>query len=40
MGLPLPRSARVAVDYTLVKKDPRMVQQLKETVEIKAQRGR
>lgn len=40
MGLPLPRSARVAVDYQILKKDPRMVQQLKEIVEIKAQRGR
>lgn len=25
LGLPLPRSARVVVDYALVKKDPRMV---------------
>ena len=39
MGLPLPRSARVKVDYDLVQKDPKISQQLKELVHFKDLKG-
>jgi hypothetical protein len=40
IGLPLPRSARVKVDYDLVQKDPQMTKQLQEVVHYKDVRGR
>ena len=40
IGLPLPRSARVKVDYDLVQKDPKMTEQLQEVVHYKDMRGR
>ena len=39
IGLPIPRSARVKVDYELVKKDPAISAQLKEIIQFKEQRG-
>lgn len=39
MGLPIPRSARVKVDYDLVKRDPKISLQLKEIIDTKKQRG-
>jgi len=39
MGLPLPRSARVKVDYDLVEKDPKITEQLKEIVKLKDLKG-
>jgi hypothetical protein len=35
MGLPIPRSARVKVDYDLVKRDPKISLQLKEIIDTK-----
>lgn len=40
VGLPLPRSARVKVDYELVQKDPKITEQLKEIIEFKEKRGK
>ena len=39
MGLPLPRSARVKVDYNIVMKDPKMSTQIKETIHNKNLKG-
>lgn len=39
IGLPLPRSARVKVDYDLINKDPAISAQLKEIIQLKQQRG-
>ena len=35
IGLPLPRSARVKVDYDLINKDPAISAQLKEIIDLK-----
>ena len=40
MGLPLPRSARVKVEYDLVQKDPKISEQLKEIVKYKDTLGK
>lgn len=40
VGLPLPRSARVKVDYDLVQKDPKITEQLKEIIEFKEKKGK
>ena len=37
--MPLPRSARIKVEYGLVQKDPMIKEQLKEIVHFKDQRG-
>ena len=39
MGLPLPRSARVKVDYELVQKDPKISEQLRAIVDFKDVKG-
>lgn len=40
VGLPLPRSARVKVDYDLVQKDPKITEQLKQVVNFKDFKGK
>ena len=40
LGLPLPRSARVKVEYGLVQKDPRISEQLREIIHFKEMRGK
>jgi len=40
VGLPLPRSARVKVDYELVNRDPKISEQLKQIVNFKDQKGK
>jgi len=39
IGLPIPRSARVKVDYDLVNKDPTIAAQLKEIIQRKERKG-
>lgn len=40
MGLPLPRSARVKVEYDLVQKDPKITEQLRQIVHFKDVKGK
>lgn len=40
MGLPIPRSARVKVDYELIHKDPKITEQLKQIVKFKSIKGK
>ena len=40
MGLPIPRSARVKVDYDLIHKDPKITEQLKQIVKFKSIKGK
>ena len=39
LGLPIPRSARIKVDFDLVKKYPTISAQLKEIIEFKEMKG-
>lgn len=39
LGLPIPRSARIKVDFDLVKKDPAISAQLKEIIQYKEMKG-
>ena len=39
LGLPIPRSARIKVDFDLVKKDPTISAQLKEIIQFKMMKG-
>ena len=36
MGLPIPRSVRVKVDYNIVIQDPKIAKELKETINKKS----
>ena len=40
LGLPIPRSARIKVDYEIVKKDPKISAQLKEIIKFKEAKGK